>query len=278
MDLPIKVELQRLSRIHALQLLLPLIPGTVSVVALVLSNSPTPHQLWSIDLGYKTKLAVAVCLDYTIGLSIMAIADVANSYLNAALRKIFGSLVLDLDDWIGAYWRQVATLYLGDELSPARTLTEEELEDFGRIVRISSGNKSITPSPSPNVDDMKNALRKAIELAERANKPDSVAKLTESEARMIAAAEDVKKANAQVYKHAIEMRWNSLKQSLDLLPNKPESKYSAFLSLSSALQATALSAVCLMLQYHRAVGPSGIPVLYFPPRCYYVRTTAGTQV
>jgi hypothetical protein len=75
MELPLKVALPRMSHVHVLQVLLPLVPGMVVTVGLSLSCSPLAQRFWSIGLGYKAKLGGAIALTYILGLALMTTAQ-----------------------------------------------------------------------------------------------------------------------------------------------------------------------------------------------------------
>jgi hypothetical protein len=83
MDFPLRVELPRLSHLHALQLLLPFVPGTVAAVGLAFSTSSFTYHFQAIGLGYKTKLGIALALAYVFGLAAMTVTQSAQHLVNA---------------------------------------------------------------------------------------------------------------------------------------------------------------------------------------------------
>ena len=68
MELPVKMELPKLSHLHILEILSPLVPGILVITGLALADSPFSQRFWNIGLGYKGKIALAVALSYSVGL------------------------------------------------------------------------------------------------------------------------------------------------------------------------------------------------------------------
>lgn len=233
MELPVKLEIPKLSHLHILNVLLPFVPGIVVTLGLSLSGSPLANKMWMFGLGYKTKLTLAIAITYICGLAMMMVTQVVTGRLRKLIfrHKAIGA------PWDNSYWRQVAIEYLGDSLAPANgPLTAEAI-------------KKMTPS---DLDASTARYRQTIQLLEQ-TKSDSaknstdeavaaVTRLDEAKTSVDKAKLDLDASYAVVCSKARDWEWVSLYYALMLLP-MPDDAYAESTSLAGSLQAAGIGAL-----------------------------------
>jgi len=115
-----------MSHVQVLQVLLPFVPGVVVTAGLALSGSSLAQRFWTIGLGYKTKLAVAISLAYILGLAMMTMTQSVNDLVMGKFKP-----PLAVFPWDNSYWRRVAAAYVGASLLPTPgPLSTQELDRF----------------------------------------------------------------------------------------------------------------------------------------------------
>jgi hypothetical protein len=113
MEAPFKMEVAKLSHLHVLKMLVPFIPGVVVAAGLAASGSTQAHRIWSIEIGYKSKLALVSILVYVLGIAMIAVMESLNSLVMRAIRRPAPG-----QPWENRYWRRTASKYVGEALSP----------------------------------------------------------------------------------------------------------------------------------------------------------------
>jgi hypothetical protein len=130
MELPLRVEIAKLSHLHIIEFLLPLLPGIVISTGLSLSNSTLAQQFWANPIGYKTKLAIAFALTYVSGLALLAIVGTLDVVVLGFLDDNKTA-----SPWRNGYWQRLAREYVGEGLSPdSARYSTAELEEFAKYV------------------------------------------------------------------------------------------------------------------------------------------------
>ena len=71
MDLPLKVDIPKLSHLNILDLLCPFIPGVVVAVGLQTNRTSLLNSFNAIGFGYRTTVLVTTVLVYIAGLAMM---------------------------------------------------------------------------------------------------------------------------------------------------------------------------------------------------------------
>jgi hypothetical protein len=138
-----------------LKILLPIIPGTVTLGAISIYKKVHLTVLFSYGFGYKTSIVVCLALLYILGITIMQVTETAFSIAFGHFRNRKGVLVAS-----DRYWKRLATTHLGKELVPQAS-GEENLEDIYAYMR---GLNLL----SPEVDEQ--ARRTNTTLIETRNK------------------------------------------------------------------------------------------------------------
>jgi hypothetical protein len=133
MDLPLKLELPKLTHSNAIVIILPFIPGLTLVVGLAVNDPTLTHSIRNIGLGYKTELWLTVALTYILGLAMIHLVDAVTS-------PIYGFFVKEkYSGYPNAYWRRLARTYVGDSLVPNSEISQEEIalfvKQFGALAK-----------------------------------------------------------------------------------------------------------------------------------------------
>ena len=252
MESPIRFQVQEFTRLHLLELLVPLVPGLILTTGLTLVNGPIAGRFWAMPLGYKSRLGLALALAYVLGLAVMAVTQFLNSVSMKLLWRPGTAL-----PWVNPYWRQVATDYLGLDLVPKAELeTAKELDLFVQYVINLGQQKSLKMRSWADLDKGLKRLQQAFEQYR------AVETLTSQQAEKneSAAADAAVKASSllesgkrQLAEAAIGIRpiaedngWLTLHHALALL-EAPKSPYSAFSLLTASMQAAGAVAIAILV-------------------------------
>ncbi len=268
MELPLKVELPRLSHIHVLQLLLPFVPGIVVTVGLALSSSSLAQRFEVIGVGYKTKLAVAVALTYISGLAVLTVTQTVNSIV---MRRIGHER--PAEPWNNSYWRRVATTYVGSALSPMSASFSPE--DLDRLVKQYAALSTAQNTPGKELtsyrekvlqlDKILSHLRDSVTKVNPVNAEqvrELLAKvqglISEAEPALHTAKESLDAVENKLRVIGVESEWHWLYEALQFLPTTVQHPFGAFTLLMSSLQAVGLCTLWLMIQYRELWNLVGI--------------------
>jgi hypothetical protein len=257
MELPLKVELPKLSRIHVLELFVPFVPGTVVTVCLMLGAAPLAQRFLGLAIGYRTKLALAVALTYVIGLAMMTVVQSINSLLMGLLKPPSEAL-----PWNNSYWRRVAVSYVGSNLSPATALfSTAELNRFLEYIGAMAAQHFDSVMLAKIADCRKTALilETALSTAEKSAASgaqispellDARSALTlKASATLQAIKPELDKFDTSLRDLGVESERHSLYQALEFIPSSVQKPYDTFGLLSSSLQTAGVAALCMMIQY-----------------------------
>jgi len=125
MDIPLKVELPRLSHADVLKVLLPIVPGGVLMADAMLAGFRPIPLGYALGLGYKTTVVIAVICSYLAGVSLTITIDTIFQW---AAQKIWPMKGYSLS--ADPYWRLLATKLVGQALTPdAMKLDEGTAKD-----------------------------------------------------------------------------------------------------------------------------------------------------
>jgi len=255
------MELPKLSHLHALQLLLPLLPGVVVAVGLTLSSSSLSHRFWGIDLGYKTKLAVALSLTYVLGLAVMSVVDQGTAIIIGLIQR--HHFAPGGAPWENSYWRRVATAYLGRNLSPATA--SFSLSDLDRINKYAAGvARTRTLEILQEFQQIDNRLQELGDKIERATQVgaeqarEALDGFRRQFTELSAKAQQSKQEITQnLIEQATSLEWSSLYAALRRLP-APANPYEAVSLLMSALQGAGIAAIWLIAKYAELRSLTGV--------------------
>src|ERR1700730_6779684 len=110
MDFAVKMELPKLSHLHIIDMLVPLVPGIIIATGFALRDAPSFKKFWGIELGYKSKLALSVALIYITGMAIMALIEFGNYFLmkclNSPLQEPHG-ITPTGEEWRQSTWAKI---------------------------------------------------------------------------------------------------------------------------------------------------------------------------
>ena len=256
MELPLKVELPRLSHLHVLQLLLPFVPGIVVTVGWALTASSPVQKFEAIGLGYKMKLVVAVALAYIIGLTAMAVTETADAIVMRLLRREPST-----SPWANSYWRRVATTYVGSELSPMNAAFSSG--DLDRLIQyvaslartpqtgaaITKYRESILELEKQLIhhqDTLASATPATLEQVKERNIPGVI---NQGSTIIQGAKDTIESIERKLRVSGVESEWHTLYQALTFLPADVYYQFGPLMLLMSSLQAAALGALWLMIQF-----------------------------
>jgi hypothetical protein len=258
MESPVRIELPKLSHLHLLELLLPLVPGVVVTTGLTLSSSPIASKFWLIALGYKSKLALALALSYAIGLATITIMQSANDLVMRLVERPAPG-----EPWGNTYGRRIAATFVGAGLSPKMpsSMSPKEVDDFVKYVSGLSGAKSLKIEFTNHYDSLKKleeSLKKYADTAARIP-PDKAQQIKEildksgtDISRISSTFEEQKQALAKTEEGirliVSDVEWLSLYNALELLPS-PNSPYLAFSLLMTSLQSASIGGLWLVIRY-----------------------------
>jgi hypothetical protein len=247
MDFPVKMELPKLSHVHIIEMLAPMVPGIVTGTGFALTRTPLFVKFWSLGLGYKSKLTLAIGLMYVLGMAIMALIQ----YCNLLLKKCFKQPA-QKTPWDNSYWRRVAVTYLGRDLSPAAA--GSSLEELLRVAE--SFNPDATPirpqlaSLQAQIEQLESLL-KPLKVAESAiaKLPVGVEKVRAEVTELLTASNKAfGEAKSKLETIADIVEWTALSNALDMM-NFAASPYTAFGLMMSALQAGGVCALYFLLRF-----------------------------
>jgi hypothetical protein len=261
MELPFKFEGPKLTHLHILELLLPIVPGMVVVRGFALTHSSVAHHLWDIDLGYKVKVALAIATIYIIGLATSSVISVLNSVVMGIIRPNTANPSSN------SYWRRIATEYLGISFSPD-TASFASAEDLDRLNKFIAGltKKEVQLLGIAKRREALQVIEKSLAqlagtitgaTAQEAQKPELGVLL--SEARKVATEQTsslkaqkdmIEEIERQLRGIGIDYEWRSLYHALEFMQfSNLAHPHSAFSLLMESLQAAAIAALWLMIQF-----------------------------
>jgi hypothetical protein len=260
MELPLRVEVSRFSHIHFIQVLLPFVPGGVLSVGITLGNSWMTTQVGAAQIGYRTKLFLAVALTYLLGLAFLTATKLCTDVVMGLIRRPSKAL-----PWENTYWRRVAMAYVGKDLLPANIhLSPEEITAaleytvaMGRH-EIELDLKSLTSTLdetdrmekqlSPVQDDIDRARKVNPEKAKEVVDPlaDQVEQFRKAFEKRKEAVADIR---AKVEGLAIRGEWRSLHHALEFMPGDIENPYASFIYMMEAMQSAGLAGIWVVLRY-----------------------------
>lgn len=264
MESPVRIDLPRLSHLHLLELLLPLVPGIVVATGLTLTSSPIACRFWHIPLGYKARLALALALAYALGLAMTTITQAADSFVMRLLKKYPPA-----QPWANTYWRRVAASFVGSGLVPKipSSLSPKELDDLVKYVsglRENSVATSDFVSRYKSIQKLEESLKKYGDTTARIppGKTELAKEITDKGAsdasRASSALEEAKRSLAESEETirivASDIEWLSLFNALETLP-KPKSPYLPLKFLMTSLQTAAIAAIYLVVEFKELWSP-----------------------
>jgi hypothetical protein len=264
MDSPVRLELPRLSHLHLLELLLPLVPGIIVTTGLTLCSSPIALKFWGVPLGYKAKLALAIALAYGLGLAMMTIVQLADSIVMRLLTKPFPG-----QPWANPYWRKVIGQFVDSSLVPAipSSMTPEELDKFVIYVSGIGRDQSLKANfseRSKSLQVLQQSLKKIADSTARipADAPPKAREIIEGTAPVVSRASStyeqekwhLASTEEKIRTIVADVEWLSLYNALETLPN-PKSPYGAFSLLLASLQSAAIGALWLVIQFRELRSP-----------------------
>jgi len=121
MDLPIHFEAPQLSHSDLMSVLVPIGPGTVIWINLILGHHQLLRSFQSAGLGYKTSVLGSLIVCYLGGAVACEVIDNITAFL---LSKLTGSYPSP-DIQTNPYLRKVVKAYLGEELLPDETADDD---------------------------------------------------------------------------------------------------------------------------------------------------------
>ena len=126
MDLPLKVELPRLSHADLLRVVLPFIPGFVLAVDASLAGFRPLAWEASLGLGYKSAIAVYLLFIYISGVALSLIIDVLSATVTIRLWPPKKTI-----SYSDPYWRHLAGEYIGNSRNPiCMKLSSAEIAEY----------------------------------------------------------------------------------------------------------------------------------------------------
>jgi hypothetical protein len=261
MDLPLRLDLAKLSHFHVVAVFLPLVPGLVAMAGLILGDSSLSHQFSSLPLGYSTKVAIAIAFVYIFGLSATFVVDTICAIV---FSKLLPGPTTGMSD--GVYWQRVASEYVGSKLSPAHwTWSKDDFDNAAIYFETFPGQEKA-------FKETWETYKKLVKQYDDAQKSSSQdAAHTDPTASSVGAASDKPaKAQAPDLGSALEsirtnmrsisarLEWFSLRQALQLIPTAVQAPYSTFGSVAEAMRAAAFVGVCMMARYPNLYDPGAL--------------------
>lgn len=152
MELPIKFDVPKLTHVHLLQVLSPLIPGTAVMCGLAYARSAPAVQVWTWSgLGYRSKVAAIFLIGYLIGLGLLTLAELLAYGIEMRVRNNVEGI-----PWERREWRKLLCRYLGPELQPKTTEVIETNEKGPKDLK-----KSVSATSLENFRKALSSLRAA---------------------------------------------------------------------------------------------------------------------
>jgi hypothetical protein len=227
-------------------LFLPFVPGIVVTVGVTLSHSAAAQQFSAIQIGYNTKLAIAVALTYVIGLALMIVTGTCADAAIALLKPHSGA-----GPWNNPYLRRVAASYLGSTLLPEGTPTSSgDAERTARFMWAVAGKTAQFPDITAlreRVEQSEDILKKATDAHGNRGGPvaDTLSEVSRSVAEQKEALEKIEKDLGTV---TSDVEWLTFYGALKFLDADVQSPFESYQLLTASLQAAAVGSIWLMLQ------------------------------
>lgn len=124
-ELPVKLELSRMSRPDVYLLLAPLLPGGALLGAIVLRNWPLAAKfIYSHFLGYYSKITILALAAYFLGLLMMFVSEAISREVSRQLGRWIPhpNQNQNYRPWNALEWRRLARLFIGSKLTPETDL------------------------------------------------------------------------------------------------------------------------------------------------------------
>lgn len=258
MELPLRVEVSKFSHIHIIQVLLPFVPGSVLSVGLTLGNSWMTTQFSAVQLGYRTKLFLAVALTYVLGLTFVTATKGCTDVVMGLIRRPSKAI-----PWQNTYWRRVASAYVGKDLLPTspQLSPQEMTAALEYMVTMARGEADLKPLTSSldAADRLQKQVSKLDESIDRARKvnPEKAKEVVDPLAGQVEQArqavgkikEVVADAQVKVGGLVAGVEWRSLHHALEFIPSDIDNPYASFVLLMEAMQSAGMGGIWVILRY-----------------------------
>lgn len=254
MDLPVKLDLPKLSHFHVLAVLLPFIPGLVAMAGLILGDSSLYHRFSVLDIGYAAKVAIATAFAYVFGLAATFVVGAISSFVFDKLAPTPNPGMSD-----SVYWRRVASQYVGPKLSPAHwTWSNEDFDNAAAYF------DSFAPQPKAfkeTWEKYKKLLKQYDDAVKNAalgaGNTDSATALganglaphAPANAHVTDLGRTLESVRTDMRAVSSKIEWLSLQHALQLIPTTVQQPNNAFTQVAETLQAAGFVAVCMMVRY-----------------------------
>lgn len=257
MDLPLKVEVAKLSHVHLLQVLVPFLPGSVISIGLALGNPWVGEQMRMADIGYRTKLFLALVLTYMLGFAFTTVTRNVNDQVLFLIWKSSKAV-----PWDNPYWRRVVAQYLGTDLLPLIPESTDEVSAeymaavskmpgaLNEFFKFRESTRNLDKVLTTLEQNIKNLREKNMEKAKELVDPnaDTLAKAAAANREQKKALEVIEQGLGSL---SVKMEWRSLHQALLSVFADTEAPFASLSSAVEGLQASGIAAIWVMLQYQQ---------------------------
>jgi hypothetical protein len=247
MDLPLKVDIPKLSHLNILDLLCPFIPGIVVAFSLQSDRTDLFSPFRTTGLGYRTIVIISAVLVYVAGIAMMNLTVTVSNRIYQLIKpqdKIDGSL--------NSYWRRLATAYVGRDLAPmgvqGGAFSSDVFEPAKRLREaIETYEKALQTGSA--------ALAKAREAGTKVdeNLPTSIAVIDNA---LVNGKSALQTYDASMRKINTDREWATLYNALSRIKST-QHPFAAYGLLSASLQTAAIGALCAMIHNGRSWGVAG---------------------
>jgi len=226
-------------------------------------------QFGAAQIGYRTKLFLAVALTYVLGLAFLTATKLCTDVVMGIIRRPSKAL-----PWENTYWRRAAIAYVGKDLLPAslHLSTQEMTAALEYIVAMARNENEVDLKSLTNIldetDRMQKQLSKLEESIDRARKvnPEKAKEVVDPLAGQVEqfrrAFENRKEAVADAHTKleglAIRTEWRSLHYALQFISCDIENPYASFVYMMEAMQSAGLAGICVVLQYSQLRTLTGV--------------------